>query len=61
LRAKRKNGETFHVAISLSPLQHGQEQWVLATVRDTTERAQMNEALHRGATLYRDTLDNMLE
>lgn len=61
LRARRKSGETFHVAISLSPLQNGQERWVLATVRDTTERAQLNEALQRAATLYRDTLDNMLE
>ncbi len=61
LRALRKDGKVFSVDISLSPLLLGSEQVVLAAVRDTTERKEMNDALLASATLYRDTLDNMME
>jgi PAS domain S-box-containing protein len=61
LRAVRKDGRVFTVDISLRPLRLGAEQVVLAAVRDTSERKEMNDALMQSAALYRDTLDNMLE
>jgi PAS domain S-box-containing protein len=61
LRALRKDGTTFSMDISLSPLGADGEPQVLAAVRDVTERNRMNEELQQSATLFRSTLDNMLE
>lgn len=61
LRAMRKDGTVFPVDISLSPLETDGDFVVVAAIRDTTERERMNQALRASATLYRDTLDHMLE
>ena len=57
----RKDGTRFPADISLSPVGTGNARVVVASVRDTTEREEMVEALSQSAELYRNTLDNMLE
>lgn len=54
LSAQRKEGVEFPVEIALSPLETTAGTFVIAIIRDVTERKQADER-------YRNTLDNMLE
>ncbi|MDX2022144.1 MAG: PAS domain S-box protein [Deltaproteobacteria bacterium] len=45
LSARRKNGEEFPVDVSLSPIESSQGSFVLATVRDVTERRLIEQTL----------------
>jgi len=45
LRARRKDGSEFPAEISLGPMRFGEEQYVTATVRDISERLQVQEQL----------------
>ena len=47
LRAKRPDGSTFPTEIALSPLRLGDALFVVAAVRDVTERVEAEDRLHR--------------
>jgi PAS domain S-box-containing protein len=47
LRARRADGVEFPVEISLSPMRLGDEVFVVAAVRDVTERVEAEDQLHR--------------
>ncbi len=47
LRARRSDGSQFRVEISLSPLRLGDDEFVVASVRDITMRVQADDQLHR--------------
>jgi PAS domain S-box-containing protein len=47
LRARRLDGSEFHTEISLSPLRLGQEQYVLAAVRDVSDRIAAEDHFRR--------------
>ena len=47
LRARRSDGSELPVEISLSPLRLGDELFVVAAVRDVTERVEAEDQLHR--------------
>ena len=47
LRAVRLDGSEFHAEISLSPLQRGGDSFVVAAVRDITDRVATEDHLHR--------------
>jgi PAS domain S-box-containing protein len=61
LAGLRKDGTVFSVDASLSRVGSGDALVVVASVRDTTERERMVEALRSSGALYRHTLDGMLE
>jgi len=57
LNARRKDGSTFPVDISLSPLKSGDEMQVLAAVRDISERRFDEQALRESEERFRGVFE----
>ena len=61
LPARRKDGSGFAADIGLSTVGRGDDLVVVSALRDITERETMTAALQQSNSLFRHTLDNMLE
>jgi formate hydrogenlyase transcriptional activator len=53
LKGRRKDGSTFSVEISLSPLEEPEGYFVVSAIRDVTERRQIQEALRLSEERFR--------
>lgn len=58
-RDVRKDGSTFDVEVRVSPIVRGGKRMLLASVRDVTERKQMEEALRRSESRYRTLVETI--
>ena len=59
LLARRKNGSTFPVEISLSPLQEADGVLVTAAIRDVTDRKRVEEALRQSQERFKTLVEEV--